>query len=354
MAASALPAASLAAVVIVPVYCVLPARSTDGLNVTVLPLTLTVPATAVPPAVASLMLAVLSVALVIASENVAVYEALSATPVAPLAGAVEDTVGGVVSAAAAVVKRQLKLAASALPESSSAAVVMVAVYCVLAVRLAEGVNRAVVPVTLTVPATAAPPDVLTSVKLEPVSVELVIVSENVADTEVLVATPVALFAGDTEDTAGGVVSGVAPVVKRQVKLDCNALPATSFAAVVRVAVYCVLGASPDEGINTTPLPTALTVPATEAPLLVVFTVKLAVVRVVVRIASEKPAETDAFEPTPVAEFEGEINETVGGVVSGGMAAEEFADAPRPTAVVPPLSPPPPQPDKARLAANAKA
>lgn len=277
---------------------------------------------------------------------------MSATPVAPLAGDVEDTVGGVVSGAAAVVKRQLKLAPSALPESSSAAVVMVAVYCVLAASAVDGVKRAVVPVTLTVPATAAPPLVLTSVKLEPVSVELVMVSENVADTELLVAIPVALFTGDTADTVGGVVSAIAPVVKRQVKLDCKALPVTSLAAVVMVAVYCVLGARPEEGINTTPLPTALTVPATAAPPLVVFTVKLAVVRVVVRIASEKPAATDAFKPTPVARFEGEMNDTVGAVVSTGTAADEFADVPGPTDAVPPLSPLPPQPDKPRLASNA--
>ena len=107
MAASALPAASLAAVVMVPVYCVLPARSTDGLNVTVLPLMFTVPPTAAPPAVASWTLAVVSEALLIDSENVAVYEALSATFVAPSAGDVADTVGGVVSGAVAVVKFQV-------------------------------------------------------------------------------------------------------------------------------------------------------------------------------------------------------------------------------------------------------
>ena len=107
MAASALPAASFAAVVSVPVYCVLPARSTDGLNVTVLPLRLTVPPTVAPPAVASLTLAVVSEALLIDSENVAMYEALSATFVAPLAGEVPVTVGGVVSGAVAVVKLQV-------------------------------------------------------------------------------------------------------------------------------------------------------------------------------------------------------------------------------------------------------
>ena len=92
----------------VAVYCVLAARLTDGTSIAVLPLTTTGPVTAVPPAVGlRVKLAVLSVAFVIASENVADTKELSVTPVAPFAGDVEDTVGGVVSRAAAVVKLQM-------------------------------------------------------------------------------------------------------------------------------------------------------------------------------------------------------------------------------------------------------
>ena len=78
---------------------------------------------------------------------------------------------------------------------------MVAVYCVLPSRGAVGVNVAVLLLTLTVPVTA-PPAVLTSVKLAVVSVEFVIASENVADIEEFVATLIALFVGDVEDTVG--------------------------------------------------------------------------------------------------------------------------------------------------------
>src|SRR5260370_37109672 len=67
---------------------------------------------------ACVLLMLVSVEFVIASEKVADSEELSARPVAPLAGDVVDTVGGVVSGAAAVVNCQGKLAASALPAAS--------------------------------------------------------------------------------------------------------------------------------------------------------------------------------------------------------------------------------------------
>lgn len=97
----------------------LPARLAEGVNVTVLPLTFTVPVIGVPPAVAaSLTLAVVSVELFIGSVNVADTEEFSGTPIAPPAGDVVDTVGGVVSGTAAVMKFHVKLAASALPAAS--------------------------------------------------------------------------------------------------------------------------------------------------------------------------------------------------------------------------------------------
>jgi len=95
----------------------------------------------------------------------------------------------------------------------------------------------VLPVTLTVPLTATPPEVVASVKLALVSVEFFIASEKVADTDEFSAIPVSAFAGDVEDTIGGVMSGAAPVVKFQLKLVASALPAESIASVVMVAVY---------------------------------------------------------------------------------------------------------------------
>lgn len=105
--ANAFPAASFAAVVMVPVYWVLAARLDEGVNLAVFPLTLTVPLTATLPDVfTSLKLEVESEAFVIASEKVADIDELMATADALLAGDVEDTVGGVTSGAAAVVKCQ--------------------------------------------------------------------------------------------------------------------------------------------------------------------------------------------------------------------------------------------------------
>ncbi len=62
---------------------------------------------------------VVSVAVLMASEKVAVGVVLVACPVAPLAGVKPLTVGGVVSGAAAVVKVQVTSAARRLPATSA-------------------------------------------------------------------------------------------------------------------------------------------------------------------------------------------------------------------------------------------
>lgn len=98
-----MPAASFATVETDAVYCVPAARLADGVNVTVFPLTFTVPATAPPAVLANLTLVVESVELFIGSEKVMDTEEFRATPVAPVPGEMADTVGGVVSLAAAVV-----------------------------------------------------------------------------------------------------------------------------------------------------------------------------------------------------------------------------------------------------------
>ena len=76
----------------------------------------------------------------IASLNVAEIAVLIATAAAALTGIMETTVGG-----AAVVNVHTKLAASAAPVGSFVPVVIVAVYKVLVVRTAVGVNVEVVP-----------------------------------------------------------------------------------------------------------------------------------------------------------------------------------------------------------------
>src|SRR5438094_472620 len=82
----------------VAVYVVGNARLEDGVNVAVLPSGLrdTVPLTALLP-VFKVKLVVLTVELCTASLNVAVMGELIATPVAPLAGIVLLTLGGVLS-----------------------------------------------------------------------------------------------------------------------------------------------------------------------------------------------------------------------------------------------------------------
>lgn len=103
-----------------------------------------------------------------------------------------------------------------MPAASFAAVVIVAVYCVPALRVAEGVKLAVLPITLTLPPTTAPPALGAKVKLAVERLEFVIASENVAEIEEFSATPLAEFTGAVAETNGGVVSEVPPVVKFQV------------------------------------------------------------------------------------------------------------------------------------------
>ena len=142
---------------------------------------------------------------------------------------------------------------------------MPAVYWVLAIRGADGTNVKVLPLTFAVPINGTPSAVDSKRKFAALSVELVMASEKVAETEEFVAMPVAAFAGEVADTVGGVVSNDAPLLKSQVKLVANALPAASFAAVVIVALYCVLGARSDDGVNVAVFPLADTAPAIGAP-----------------------------------------------------------------------------------------
>ena len=97
-------------------------------------------------------------------------------------------------------------------------------YCVLAVRLAEGTNIALLLLAITVPATAVPPAVGLSVKLVVPSEAFDIASEKLAVTEELSVTPVAASAGDVKDTVGGVVSEVAVTIVGVISGGCSADP----------------------------------------------------------------------------------------------------------------------------------
>src|SRR3990170_4300317 len=145
LAASALPARSLAPVVIVAVYTVVAVRLLTGLKAAVRPAYVTVPDTGVVPCF-RVNVAVVIVKGSIASLNVARIFVLIGTPVAAEAGDVKLTRGGVVSAIEPVVKLHTKLAASVLPAESLASVVIVAVCAELEARLPDGAKVAVVPV----------------------------------------------------------------------------------------------------------------------------------------------------------------------------------------------------------------
>jgi hypothetical protein len=195
LAASAAPVGSFAAVVIVAVNKVLVARTVVGVNVAVVPAKVTEPATDVAPGPVKVKVAALIVAGFIGSLNVADTEVLTSTPVAPIIGTVETTVG------ALVVKLHTKLLASAFPDVSVAPVVIVAVYTVLAAKAAIGVNVAVVPEYVTVPITGTPPGAVT-VKVEEFIVAAFIALLNVAVMTCETGTPLAPFAGTVAITAG--------------------------------------------------------------------------------------------------------------------------------------------------------
>jgi hypothetical protein len=204
---------------------------------------LTDPVTAVALGPVSVNVVVLIVAASIGTLNVAVTKVFTATPVAPFTGTVETTVG-----AAAVVNVHTKLAASEAPAGSFAPVVIVAVNKVLLARSADGVNVAVLPVYVTVPATGVAPGPVT-VKVVPLIVAGFMASLNVAEIVVLTATAGAPFAGIVETTVGA-----AAVVNVHAKLAASEAPAGSFAPVVIVAVNKVPLARIADGVNVAVVP----------------------------------------------------------------------------------------------------
>jgi hypothetical protein len=244
---------SFAPVVIVAVNNVLVARIVVGTNVAVVPAKVTVPATGVAPGPVKVNVAALIVAGFMAPLNVAEIVVLTATPVDPLTGTVEITVG-----AGAVVKVHTKLVASPAPVGSFTPVVIVAVNKVLLARMFVGVNVAVVPAKVTVPATGVAPGPA-KVNVAALIVAGFMASLNVAEIVVLAATPVAPLTGTVETTVGA-----AAVVKVQTKLAASPAPVRFLAPVVIVAVNTVLVASVVVGVNVAVVPPKATVPATGA------------------------------------------------------------------------------------------
>jgi hypothetical protein len=299
LAARGTPVGSFAPVVIVTMYKVPVVRAALGVNVAVVPAKLTVPATGVAPGPDKVKVAAFIVAGFMDSLNVAEIVVLRATPVAPLAGTVEMTVGG-----GAVVKVHTKLAASGTPVGSFAPVVIVAVNRVLVARTGDGVNVAVVPAKVTVPATGVAPGPVT------VNVAALIVAGfmallKVAEIVVLTPTPVAPLTGTVETTVGA-----AAVVKVHTKLVANPAPVGSFAPVVIVAVNKVPLARRVVGVNVAVVPAKVTAPATGAapgP----AKVNVAALIVAAFMASLNVAEMVVLAATPVAPLTGTVETTVG-------------------------------------------
>ncbi len=160
------------------------------------------------------------------------------------------------SATGPVVKLHVKSLASALPATSVTPVVTTAVYRVFAARLAVGVNVATLELTLTVPATGAPPAV-DSLKVAAVRVDFSIPSEKVTLTVELTPTEVAPLDGDVAETTGGVVSAAGVVAVAT--FDC---PETFLleSNASTVYEYCVDGESPVSSNDVSPVTVAIRVP----------------------------------------------------------------------------------------------
>jgi hypothetical protein len=299
-AASAAPVRSFAPVVIVAVNNVPVARAVVGVKVAVMPAKVTVPATGVAPGPVNVNVAALIVAGFIASLNVAETVVLAAAPVAPFIGIVEMTVGG-----GAVVKVHTKFAASAAPVGSFAPVVIVAMYKVLVARMVVGVNVAVVPAKVTVPATGVAPGPA-KVKVVELMVAAFMASLKVAEIVVLMGTAVDPLTGTVEMTVGGEA-----VVKVHTKLAASGTPVGSFAPVVIVAVNKVPVARIVVGVNVAVVPAKVTVPATGVA---AGPVKVNVAALIVAgfIGSLNVAETIVLTATPVAPFTGTVETTVAG------------------------------------------
>ena len=186
----------------VAVYRVLLVKGVPGgnANMTVVPLVVISPVTGMFALFLSVKVAAVTVAELTGSLKVAVRDEEIETLVALLLGVVALTVGAVMSGAVPVVKDQKKSVANALPARSLMPVVSVAVYVVLGSSV-DGVNIAVVPVTVMFPAVGG-----LSVAVAAVKVAELTGSLKVAVRDEEIETLVALLTGVVALTDGGVVS----------------------------------------------------------------------------------------------------------------------------------------------------
>jgi hypothetical protein len=140
----------------------------------------------------------------IASLKVITIFEVEFTAVALFAGVTDTTVGGVISEPASVVKFQTESAFNAFPAISFTPLLIDPVYTVFPVKDIDGLKVAIDPEQLIVPVMAFVPCI--NVNVEALTVDGSTDSLNVTDTFVPVTTDNALFAGNTELTAGGVAS----------------------------------------------------------------------------------------------------------------------------------------------------
>jgi len=168
---------------------------------------------------------------------------------------------------------------------------------------------------VTTPVTAVEPAVVFKVNVVAVIVDASIDSEKVTETVVFLGTLIAPSAGLVGDTT---VGGVVSTVNEKLKLLANAFPARSFTPVVTVAVYCVLFTSGADGVKDAVFVAAVyeTVPVTSAEVAVTRSVTVVALIVVGSIGSLNvmvigPPVADVVEPAA-----GDVDTTVGGVVSG--------------------------------------
>src|SRR5512141_2145942 len=178
------------------------ASGAAGWNATSGPATVSVPASGVAlPSGVTKNVELVTVAGSTSSENTASIAAFVNTPTAPGAGVVPTSAGGPF----AIRNVQLAGAARAFPARSVTRVETVTAYAAPGESGADGVNVAVLPATLTSPATGV--SSRRTWNDDPSTVSAAISSENVADTVVPGATSAAPSAGLVERTVGGFVSG---------------------------------------------------------------------------------------------------------------------------------------------------
>jgi hypothetical protein len=140
-------------------------------------------------------------------------------------------------------------------------------------------------------------------------VEASIASLKVAVTAVLGQTP---FPGVTESTVGGAHASL-EVVKVHTKSLASAMPYTSMAPVVIVAVYWVLSARALDGVK---VKIVLVVSWVIVPITPGVTVKVVALMVAGCIATLKVAVITAVGQTPAAPRGGVSEITVGGIRPG--------------------------------------